>query len=196
VADDLHAAVLDQARKIEEDCERGAIRDALLSTRWNNINMWLGSLSAVIGAVAAILAGSLGADLINGFEISKWAPAVAALIGSALVAVLTSLTPSEKARSFQEYSNKYHALRDRIRSFIAIRAIETKDSAFAEEYQAILAEKSAIDADHPIIPEWAYRRTHAKIIDKLIRKEVIERLRAQSKNATDGSAEWKNNLPP
>jgi hypothetical protein len=47
-----------------------------------------------------------------------------ALISAILASILTFLVPSAKATSYHQFSNKYHSLRDRIRSFVRIRCLE------------------------------------------------------------------------
>jgi len=164
MTDDRRDAIIAQAIKIEEDCERAAIRDALLSTRWNTINTVLGLSATIIAALSALLAGSNHG---TGIAAGNWAAAGTAGMASVLAAVLTFLSPSEKAGAFQQYSNKYHALRDRIRLFVAVGALATEGEQLAAEFDKLLQEKREIDADHPILPEWAYEKAKKKIEEKI-----------------------------
>ncbi|MFX6834685.1 hypothetical protein ABTH32_20035, partial [Acinetobacter baumannii] len=54
------------------------------------------------------------------------------------------------------------------------------------ELHAFILEKQEIDADHPVLPEWAYRRAQEKVREKIIRNRELEDLRA-SKSAMIGA---------
>jgi hypothetical protein len=169
--------VEEQAGKIEEDCERAAIRDALVSARWHRWNLRLGLASTITAAAAGFLAGS-GADLL---KIASWADsklfiAFLALLSAVLASTLTFLAPSEKANAYQQTSNKYHALRERIRFFRNSRCADG-GKGLETELESIITEKLKIDVDHPILPEWAYRKTHAKIKEKIVRNQELKDLR-------------------
>ncbi|NDV86105.1 SLATT domain-containing protein [Aurantimonas aggregata] len=172
----LQDAIMSQATKIAEDCERAAIRDALLSGQWNAINLWLGLSAALAAALSAALAG---AEFLHAGDSQRGGlySGAAAIIASVATAVLTFLKPSEKAASYQQYSNKYHALRDRIRSFVAIVPHrEDPDVDPLGEFEKLLQEKRQIDAEHPILPEWAYRKAHEKMKAKLARKREFQEM--------------------
>src|SRR6266540_3987798 len=145
----LHTLISQQAMKIAVDCDRAAIRDALVSARWDSANFWLGLSSAITAAVAAF-AVSNGADL---------------LAGGAVV--------------YHQFSNKYHALRDRIRSFVGIHCVdEASADELIREFKALLDEKRSIDADHPVVPERYYRAAAAKMKEKIKRNQRIQELEA------------------
>ncbi|HLZ03251.1 MAG TPA: SLATT domain-containing protein [Bradyrhizobium sp.] len=171
-------SVAEQAWKIEEDCERAAIRDALVSTRWYKYNLGLGLASAITAAVAGFLAGS-GSERIAllSWADSKLLVSFFALASAVLASTLTFLAPAEKANAFQQTSNKYHALREKLRYFINNRCNEDGVN-LASELQVFMLEKQEIDADHPILPEWAYKRAHQKVRDKVIRNKELAQLRA------------------
>jgi hypothetical protein len=184
-----------QASRIEDECEHAAVRDALLSSRWRRVNVWLGLSAAITAALAAFLVGG-GGDLL---DIVKKLPAVAALgevaesldslvaalfaLSSAVLAsTLTFLTPSERAGTFQQYSNKYHALRESTRFFTNNRCVASADPQQLEiEFQQILQAKKEIDAEHPVTPAWADRKAHRKIKQKIIRNQKMVELRQREK---------------
>ncbi len=177
-------SVIEQARKIEEDCERAAIRDALVSSRWYGYNLGLGMASTIAAAAAGFLAGSGGEKLAFAWADTKAFVAFFALLSAVLASTLTFLAPSEKANAFQQTSNKYHSLRERIRFFINNRCKDT-GAALEPELKAIILEKHEIDADHPILPEWAYRRAHQKVKEKIIRNSELEQLRVSKASETE-----------
>jgi hypothetical protein len=177
-------SIPEQAKKIEEDCERAAIRDALVSARWDKWNLYLGLSSTIAAALAAFLAGS-GQDALNIIEIqhANVGAALFALTSSVLASTLTFLAPAEKASSYQQTSNKYHSLRERIRFFRNTRC-PTATNGLEQELESIIIAKQEIDSDHPILPEWAYSKAHAKIIEKIRRNDEINKLRASQPHSS------------
>jgi hypothetical protein len=170
-------SVEEQAWKIEIDCERAAIRDALVSSQWYKWNLFLGLASTISAAVAGFLAGAG-----NDFQVEKWVDAKTlvpffAFLSAVLASILTFLAPSEKANAFQQTSNKYHALRERIRYFRNSKCVGGATGLEAQ-LEGIIDEKQKIDVDHPILPEWAYPKAHKKIKEKLARNAELENLRS------------------
>ena len=47
----LHQLIAQQATRIAVDCDRAAIRDSLVSAKWESVNVRLGVASAVTAAV-------------------------------------------------------------------------------------------------------------------------------------------------
>jgi len=119
--------VADQAWKIEEDCERAAIHDALVSARWYKYNLWLGLASTITAAAAGFVAGS-GSEHVAAISwlAAKMGIAFLALLSAVLASTLTFLAPAEKANAFQQTSNKYHALREQLRFFVNNRCSQTE----------------------------------------------------------------------
>ena len=173
-------SIAEQARKIEEDCERAAIRDALISARWYRWNLWLGLTSTIAAAIAGLLAGS-ASDLLQlagaqAAQDKSGMVALFALASAVLASILTFLSPSEKANAFQQTSNKYHSLRERLRFFRYTKCADN-GSCPEEELEKMIAEKQEIDTDHPIVPEWSYERAHQKIKEKIKRNDELSELR-------------------
>lgn len=172
-------SVAEQAWKIEEDCERAAIRDALVSARWYQYNLRLGLASAITAALASFLAGA-GSEkiaLLNRVD-GQLVISFFALASAVLASTLTFLAPAEKANAFQQTSNKYHALRERLRYFINNRCRDA-GADIADELQVFMLEKQEIDADHPVLPEWAYKKAHLKVREKITRNKELDELRGR-----------------
>jgi hypothetical protein len=172
----------EQAWKIQEDCERAAIRDALVSSYWYRLNLWLGLTSTVTAAIAGFLAGT-GSEILSstGSINSKTVIAFFALLSAVLASTLTFLAPSEKANAFQQTSNKYHSLRERLRFFINSGS-EDAGKTLKAQLEAFIVEKKEIDVDHPILPEWAYRRAQKKIMEKIKRNGELKRARESAQS--------------
>jgi hypothetical protein len=179
MTDKLTGLICDQAQKIEADCDRASVRDSLASARWDRINLWLGTFSAAAAALAAFLAAS------NETNLNVYA-AASALLSAILGSILTFLTPAKKSENFHKFSNRYQALRDMFRVFIAIRCAEEGDvQLLKKEFQALLAEKQKIDSDHPVIPERYYGKA-VKIIQERIKRNIeLKKLKQANKPAPE-----------
>src|SRR5215471_7452819 len=180
--------VREQARELEEDCERVALRDTLLAARWHSANFWLGISSAIAAALAAFFVGKVhffDTDLQGAFGIAveKYMPvgaALSALVAAILTSTLTFLAPSEKSGDYHHYSNKLRALRGRVRSFIEIDcALSTGGTNLAKRFERLLNEKSEIESTHPIVPYRIYERSYEEMKKKLRFKKDLKEARKQ-----------------
>jgi hypothetical protein len=184
--------VREQARELEEDCEKGALRDTLLAARWHSANFWLGISSAIAAALAAFFVGKVhffDADLQGAFgkalgqffrDIGPVGAALSALFAAILTSTLTFLAPSEKSGDYHHYSNKLRALRGRVRSFIEIDcALSTEGTNLAETFGRMLHEKSEIESSHPIVPYRIYKRSYKEMKKKLRFKKDLKEARKQ-----------------
>jgi hypothetical protein len=179
----LPLLIKEQARALEESCEKGSLRDTLIAARWHKWNLYLGISSAVIASVAAFARR----DVITLFNQSgihdadKYASefvSILALTAAILTSILTFLTPSEKAGAYHHFSNKLRALRDRIRSFTEIDCSRRgKDAVLCEKFERMVREKSEIDSSHPIVPNWAYGAAYKELEKKSAQKQALLKMR-------------------
>jgi hypothetical protein len=179
-------SIREQAKLIEQDCERAAIRDALVSAYWDRRNLWLGVLSAITAAIAALLAGN-GKELLSvmngigpfkgGFE--NLLVVLFALVSAALSSALTFLAPAKKAESFQEMSHKYHALREKLRLFINSASPDQASPEGEKALRDFIEERREIEVNHPILPEWAYRKAQRRLLQKRIRNRHLKWLESE-----------------
>ena len=179
----LHQLIAQQATRIAVDCDRAAIRDSLVSARWESVNVWLGVASAVTAAAAAFCIAN-GAVLLANTGLTDNATTYAnvfasgsALVSALLAAILTFLMPAAKATTYHHFANKYHSLRDRIRTFAAIRCTEeASGDELTQEFKQFLDEKRAIDAEHPIVAESYDRAAVEKMEERALRNQRIQEL--------------------
>jgi hypothetical protein len=179
----LHHLIGQQATRIAVDCDRAAIADALVSAKWDSVNLRLGLASAITAAAAAFCIAN-GAVLLSNMGITENAATYAnvfasgsALVSALLASILTFLVPSAKAASYHQFSNKYHSLRERIRSFVAIRCTEdASPDALTAEFKSFVEEKHAIDADHPAVGERYDRAAVEKMEERTRRDQRIHGL--------------------
>jgi hypothetical protein len=169
-----------QAEKIAKDCDRASIRDSLISARWYRWNLWLGLPSAILAALVAVLvSGGDESDLKSIIDQKKIHLLVILLASTSaiLTSVVTFLTPSQKANVYQEFSNRYWALRDRIRKFALLEC--TSDASFKAlkvAYEKLLQERIELDSKHPPVPEWAYRKAGKKLREKIERNQIPDEM--------------------
>jgi hypothetical protein len=186
----LHQLIAQQANRIAVDCDRAAIRDALVSARWDSANIWLGLACAIIAAAAAFCIAN-GAVLLSNTGLTDNATTYAnvfasgsALVSALLAAILTFLAPAAKATTYHHFANKYHSLRDRIRTFAAIRCSEeASGDELTEEFKQFLDEKRSIDAEHPVVAERYDQAAVDKMEERATRNQRIQDLEASPARA-------------
>jgi hypothetical protein len=171
VDDGVLTQIIDNARKIANDCEYSASSNFALGTYWDAWNLRLGLSAAIFSALAAINIDTMIATNAHHSPITSVVGFFAAISAS----VLTFLKPSEKASVYREFGNKYRSLRNRSRIFISIDCLVTPE--YTLEYEklrgaldALLKEKEDLNFDNPVIPGWAFEEAHRLIKQKLDRK--------------------------
>lgn len=181
----LHQLIAHQATRIAVDCDRAAIRDALVSATWESTNNRLGVASAVTAALAAFCIAN-GAVLLantgftdNATTYANVFASACALVSALLAAILTFLAPAGKAANYHHFANKYHSLSDRIRTFAVIRCTEDASAdALTAEFKQFLDEKHSIDAEHPVVAESYDRAAVEKMEERAMRDQRIQELDA------------------
>jgi uncharacterized protein YbaA (DUF1428 family) len=172
-----------QATRIAVDCDRAAIRDSLVSAKWDSVNTWLGVASAVTAALAAFCIAN-GAVLLTNTGLTENATTYAnvfasacALVSALLAAILTFLAPAGKAANYHHFANKYHSLSERIRAFAVLRCTEdASPDALTAEFKQFLDEKHSIDAEHPVVAERYDRAAVEKMEERAMRDQRIQEL--------------------
>jgi len=157
----LHEEIQAQAEKIARDCDRASIRDSIISAGWYRKNLWLGVASAVLAGIIASLAGADISGMLTDYALKepivKIFVALLASSSAILTSVVTLLSPAEKANVYHDYSNRYWALRDRIRKFARIEcASDAEIEHLKSQYEKLLEERIDLDRKHPVVPEWVY----------------------------------------
>jgi hypothetical protein len=176
IAETMPERVRYQAHKIEDDCNRASVRDSLVSADWDRANRYLGIFAALLAATAASTAFQDDA-------VFDWITSVAAVLSAVLGSILTFLSPSQKAATFQQTSAAYGAMRDRLRAFQCLECVAGADGEkLKTTYEVYLMEKRKIDADHPIVPQSYYKK--ARIIIGRREQEAEEKeQKAREKDA-------------
>lgn len=184
---ELRAEIQRLAEKIARDCDRASIRDSLMSATWYRYNSWLGMASALMAGTAAAVAGLNLKGISFPEYLQPYVSVIVTLLAACsamLASVVTFLAPAEKASVYHEYSNRYWALRDRIRKFANLDCRSTEDDDRLKLlFENLLNERIELDRKHPLVPEWVYGRAGSKLREKEIRNNGL---------ATDGSETTKS----
>jgi hypothetical protein len=183
--------IKDQAKALEESCEKGSLRDTLIAASWHKWNLFLGITSAVIAAFAAFARTNIvailqqwGATESNANTYGSEFISFLVLLSAILTSILTFLSPSEKSSAYHHFSNKLRSLRDRVRSFMEIDCLRSKkEAALCEKFDSLVREKSEIDSSHPIVPNWAYKKAYKVLKEKHAQQGALQRIRETPVNS-------------
>lgn len=180
-----------QADKIARDCDRASIRDSLISAGWYRMNLWLGVASVLLAGMSASLAGAhmSGTQSFVDHSVVQLSIAMLASGSGILTSVVTFLAPAEKANVYHEYSNRYWALRDRIRRFVTIECISEMPTArLKQEFDKLLSERIELDSKHPLVPEWVYAQAGEKLKEKVLRNRRAEEAESASRSVQEAAS--------
>ena len=129
--------IINEAKRIEENCAHSSKRHFNASDRWGNYSLWLGLSIAVITAITGITA-------FNKYSISA---TILSILATILISISTFLKPSERVMSHLALGNKYLALRNNIRLF---RELELNDIDEAKDKIKVYSSKRDELNDTPI----------------------------------------------
>ncbi len=146
---DSKAAIIDEAKRIDEDTTHSYKGHYEAATAWRRVNLSVGLAGALAGALAAV------------FTLSplNWLVVLLAVLVSASSAVMAFLNPSRTAELHQRAGAEYSALRNRARIF---HTVDCRRSAAEEELathlKAISEQRNELNQRSLQIPRWAYKR--------------------------------------
>ncbi len=162
---DLKAKIVDEAKRIEEDCLYSAKGHFEAANKWRNIHRYLGLPAVVLAALS-------GVSALTQFSYHEIITAFMAIVVAALTAIITFLNPNEKTCSHQDAGNKYNSLRNRVRIFREIDIVN----------------ESSIDKLTKILKEFSCLRNELNQNSLQIPREAYEKAR---KGVEEGEAEYE-----
>ena len=144
MADDIKKRIIDESKRIEEDCLFSAKGHFNTAQFWTNFHYWIGVPTVVLAAIAGCLSLSLAVTFIS-------------IIVAAATAVITFVNPNEKASIHHNAGTAYNALRSEVRLFYSIEVEQSGDHvALTKKLTELNTKRSALSEDSLQIPQWAY----------------------------------------
>jgi hypothetical protein len=145
-----------EAKRIEEDSLYSAKSHFYAGQCWSNVNLWLGSIAAVLSAIA-------GTSALSQFDYHNIVAGGLAIIVTGIVALMTFINPSEKASAHQRAGNKYNALRNDTRIFYDIELNKIDDTEAVEILHKLNERRNVINDESHQIPKWAFLKARKGI---------------------------------
>ena len=105
--------IINEAKRIEEDSLYSAKAHFSAGHLWGVVNFWLGTISAVLSAMA-------GASALSQFFYHNIIAGVLSIIVAGLAAIITFINPDKRSIIYKGAGNKYKALQNNARIFYEI----------------------------------------------------------------------------
>lgn len=155
---EIRKNIIDEAKRIEEDCKYSRKGHFNAAARWCKINLFLGLSAALSSAAAGVI---IYADFEHHLT---WAISFA-LMGATFAAIVTFLNPNEKAYVHSRSGDRYTVLKNEARRFYKIDCTDDDTIEQLREHFDDLGKKhnDLLEAA-PLIPQWAYRKSKKGII--------------------------------
>lgn len=146
-----------EAERIEEDALYSGKGHYNACGPWQSRHRWLGSLSAVLSAIAAGVAAQKGAAPLVVVTLS--------VLAAALTAVVTFLKPNEEADRHRRAGDAHFAIKNRARIFrtVELEADGADEAKLVEALKSLSAGLDAARASAPPIPDEAYKKARREI---------------------------------
>jgi hypothetical protein len=143
--------IINEAKRIEEDSLHSAKGHFCAAQCWVNINLGLGSVSAVLSAIA-------GASALSQFEHHNIFAGILSIIVASLTGVITFINPNERSVVHQKARNKYNALRNDTRIFYDLEITEVDDKVAFNDLKKLNDRRNKLNADSVQIPKRAFKK--------------------------------------
>lgn len=145
--------IINEAKRIEEDSLNSAKGHFSAGHRWGVVNFWLGTISAILSAMA-------GASALSQFFYHNIIAGVLSIIVAGLAAIITFINPDKRSIMHKGAGNKYKALQNNARIFyeIEIAINGTDDKRNLDDLKKLNDERNNLNMGSPQIPEWAFKK--------------------------------------
>ncbi len=148
--------IINEVKRIEEDSLYSAKGHFYAGQCWVNVNLWLGSVSAVLSAIA-------GASALSQFDYHNIIAGGLSIIVAGITAVITFINPNERASVHQKTGNKYNALRNDTRIFYDIEINEIDDKEAIDDLKKLNDRRNKLNIESHQIPKWAFEKARKGI---------------------------------
>jgi hypothetical protein len=143
--------IINEAKRIEEDSLHSAKGHFYAAQRWVNINLWLGSASAILATIA-------GTSALSQFDYHSIIAGIFSIIAATSTAIITFINPNEKAATHQRAGNKYNAIRNDVRIFYDIEITKIDDKRAIENLKQLNDRRNKLNINSIQIPKWAFEK--------------------------------------
>jgi len=151
------AAIIDEAKRIEENCLHTAKGHFEAAQFWANFHLW-------IGIPAVVLAGIAGAAAFAKFDQNNIIAGILSLIVVVLTSIATFLNPKDRSGSHLSAGNNYDSLLTRVRIFWTIDCREEEsDSVLATKLKDFSDQRDKLNRECLQVPKWAFEKARKGI---------------------------------
>ena len=169
---EVRAALRDEAKRIEEDCQYSSQRHYETASYWGHWSDRLGVGATVLAAAAATTAFT---QLMGGTPVA----AAASLLAATLSAIQQFFKPDRRMQLHRAAGDAYLALEGRARRFRTIGLVDDTllDNRARAELEAIASDRDKANASSPLTPHWAFEKAR-KNIEAGQTRHVVDRARS------------------
>jgi len=160
--------IINEAKRIEEDSLYSSKGHFYAGQCWTKVNLWLGSISAVLSAIA-------GASALSQFDYHNIIAGGLAIIVAGLTATTTFINPNEKASIHQKAGNRYSALKNDVRIFFDIEMSKLEDQKAIDNLKKLNDRRNKLNTDSHQIPKWAFEKARNGIEDGEAKYKIDEK---------------------
>jgi hypothetical protein len=151
--DSLKTAIIDEARRIEEDALHS------MKGHFNASSLW-GKVHLILGLPSAILAGWAG---VEAFADNPTLTAILALSSAALTATITFLKPQAVSDNHGNAGREYNKLKNKARRFREIELPGLGEKDAKQSLNDLADQRDALNSMSPDISRWAYNNAKKDI---------------------------------
>ena len=142
-------AIIEEAKRMEENCQYSAKGHFVAAQFWNNFSLWIGIPTVILAAISGALA----------FASIMIFVGIISTVVVVLSSVTTFLNPKERANAHLVAGNNYESLLTRTRIFWTIDCrSEGSEQILTDKLKDIIEQRDKMNRECPQIPTWAYKK--------------------------------------
>ena len=173
----IKTGLSNEAQRIEEDALFSGKGHYNACGPWQSRHRWLGSLSAILSALAAGVASQHGAPPLIVVTLS--------VLAAALTAVVTFLKPNEEADRHRRAGDAHFAIKNRARIFrtIELEADGADENKLVDALKTLSTDLDTARGSAPAIPDDAYQKAKREIEMEKTAEYQVDRKRGPGPRA-------------
>ena len=142
-------AIIEEAKRMEENCQYSAKGHFVAAQFWNNFSLWIGIPTVILAAVSGALAFASIIVFVG----------IISTVVVVLSSVATFLNPKERSNTHLLAGNNYDTLYTRARIFWTIDCrLEQSEQILTNKLKDLIDQRDRLNRECPQIPIWAYKK--------------------------------------
>ena len=157
--------IIKEAKRVEEDSLYSSKGHFYAAQFWSRFHLFIGTFTSVMVAASGVF-------VLYQFDFYRIYVGGLAVLTSAISAISTFTSPSQRATEHRSAGNRYNSLRNRARFFSGIEAGSEEYEKSLEKLRCLCIERDDLNSRSLQIPRWAFNRARKGVEEGEAKYEI------------------------